>query len=59
MVLPRNMVEIAVPSWSFGFSIRVKIIHSYKSIHKSIFQQLQQEILDGFDSTFNLLFTGD
>ena len=57
MVLPRNMVEIPVPS--FGFSIRVKIIHSYKSIHKSIFQQLQQEILDGFDSTFNLLFTGD
>ena len=57
MVLPRNMVEIAVPS--FGFSIRVKIIHSYKSIHKSIFQQLQQEILDGFDPTFNLLFTGD
>lgn len=34
MVLPRKMVEITVPS--LGFSIRVKIIHSYKSIHKSI-----------------------
>ena len=54
MVLPKNIVEsdllILYQSENHTF------LQKYTQINLQ--QLLQQEILDGFDSTFNLLFTG-
>jgi len=55
MVLPKNIVES--DSLILNQSENHTFLQKYTQINLQ--QLLQQEILDGFDSTFNLLFTGD